>query len=551
MARLPNIYYQNPNDGLAKAAGSLAEAFLSGPSAWEKDYLRARSDAARARADKDRAETESERQRAAAPSEIADIFRRSQNLEAPRPSSQFVGPMPPASPDQAFNILAPDIARTSVTVADEKAGSLARMFGALMGVSPNRMAQLSLGAGGKYADTQPGFEAAEANDLQSAREVQALKNAGSLAELFAKPVEVDAGQDVYLPPGHPLYSQMGPFRGRDTKSTMEARVLNSLSPEDQRVAALGQPAYGANETQARGDAFTALPAGRQAVAVGPTETEVKGDMLTTDAPGYSSDERKRVTGALPSATRTPRNYLTPGGRRGTTLDGVTDAATGTPLPQGSQVYSNVTSETPQSVEAERLKAADSRKRFRGLLEYTRGLAKSDPLNFGFPGFVKGKAQDVRALLTGVSQALGYDDAGEALVEARNRAIRSHINPELVSGVFDPTLPQLQSAADLLTFSAAEALANQQGRSISDRDIQVFRNVVGHPDDLFTSQEKFLAKLGAMESVLSAYENSESGKVLPSADADTLTRAREAIRRGADPAAVRKRLIENGMDPAGL
>jgi len=36
-----------------------------------------------------------------------------------------------------------------------------------------------------------------------------------------------------------------------------------------------------------------------------------------------------------------------------------------------------------------------------------------------------------------------------------------------------------------------------------------------------------------------------------AGSDPMSQAREAIARGADPAAVKKRLLENSIDPTGL
>src|SRR5690606_13243896 len=49
--------------------------------------------------------------------------------------------------------------------------------------------------------------------------------------------------------------------------------------------------------------------------------------------------QRQVLGANPSAPSvTPRNYVTADGRSGVTLDGVTDAATGAPLPPGSNVF---------------------------------------------------------------------------------------------------------------------------------------------------------------------------------------------------------------------
>lgn len=517
MATLPGYYYQNPNAGLTKSVGELAKAFLSGPSVYEKDYLAARADAARARAEKDRAEAGATINTLDARDGISDIFRRAPNMEAPRVPEVPIGPMPQATPEQAFQMMKPDIASNAVSIAGNKpdtAGSIARMVAGLLGVEPGTMANVMMGAGDKYADTQPGFEMAEKNDLAQAFGVQRLRNVGDVAVENAKPVNAGAGDTVFLPDGHPLAGS-SPLYGRDTKSIVEGAILAALGEEDQRVAALGQSAYGATESQAKGEAFGNLPSDRQALAVGPSETNVKGDILATDAPDYTDAERKNITGATPSGASTPRNYLTPDGSRGTTLDGVTDAAGGGPLPQGTQVYSNVANDTPQSTIAKQIDTDKSRARFKALVSYTRDLANKDPMNFGFPGFVKGKVQDVNALLKGVSDAFGYDNPDKALADIRNRAMSSgDVSADVFNTMFDHNLPKLQTAANLLTFAAAEALANQEGRSISDRDIQMMSKVIGNPGDIFSSQERFLSKLQAAEEIVNAYQNADGAAGKP-------------------------------------
>jgi hypothetical protein len=49
------------------------------------------------------------------------------------------------------------------------AGDVLRAFGGAAGAPPERLAQLFVGAGGNYAHTQPGFEAAQRTDLEQSR----------------------------------------------------------------------------------------------------------------------------------------------------------------------------------------------------------------------------------------------------------------------------------------------------------------------------------------------------------------------------------------------
>ena len=145
-------------------------------------------------------------------------------------------------------------------------------------------------------------------------------------------------------------------------------------------------------------------------------------------------------------------------------------------------------------------------KLRRLLDITKNLAKEDPSNFGFPGFVKGVGQDANALLGGISQTFGYQDTNSAVADAQREIAGSGVDPSLLSGVFDPNLPALQTAADLLVFQAASSLAGQSGRSVSDRDVKMFKGIVGDPQSIFGNQQKFLAKLAMIENILGMNEN---------------------------------------------
>ena len=158
--------------------------------------------------------------------------------------------------------------------------------------------------------------------------------------------------------------------------------------------------------------------------------------------------------------------------------------------------------TKNDLEKEQVASA----KLRGLLEYNRQLAQKDPTNFGVPGFVKGRVQDISSLTQGVSQTMGYNDVGEAATDVRKQAMQNNIDPSLLSGVFDPNLPALETAADLLVFQAASALAGQSGRALSDKDVKYFRNIVGSPTSLFSNQEKYLAKLDTIENLLGLNQN---------------------------------------------
>lgn len=238
-----------------------------------------------------------------------------------------------------------------------------------------------------------------------------------------------------------------------------------------------------------------------------SETDQKGTLLGQNFGNLPALDpmQRQVLGANPSETsRTPRNYVTPQGSF-ITYDGVTNAQTGQPLPAGGYIGNveggagdvGLTNSTLSGLQQQDF----ANTKFGRLLGMTRDLAQRDPTNFGIPGFIKGTYADLNALASGVAQGMGYQDMAEAAAEVRRDAQMAGISPNLLDGVFDPNLAGLQTVSDLLVYSAAEALAGQAGRSVSDKDVQFFKGIVGDPSSWLMSQDRFLAKLDQLEQIL--------------------------------------------------
>jgi hypothetical protein len=66
--------------------------------------------------------------------------------------------------------------------------------------------------------------------------------------------------------------------------------------------------------------------------------------------------------------------------------------------------------------------------------------------------------------------------------------------------FDPTLPKVETAYDMLVMSAADAFAGGMNKA-SDRDIKIMKNIVGSPRDLFASPESLNAKMAAINDII--------------------------------------------------
>lgn len=331
---------------------------------------------------------------------------------------------------------------------------------ARFGATDPRTQAMQVGAGQSYDRTASAFgqtlaETARNNDLQSAdRRYGVDQNIGQQRfEFESKPLPAlgAGGSPVFVPQGQAATSGVSPI----------------LSETDQKGALLGQNWNGLD-------------------ALSPQQQEVLG---------------ARVGGG----SATPRNYRGPDGQNYITNDGITNAVDGTPLPRGGYIASveggaadtGLTNSTKSGLQQQDFANA----KFAGLLGMARDLASKDPTNFGIPGFVKGLASDVTELARGTAVGLGYQDVNEAVAAVRRSAAQNGVNPTLLSGVFDPTKAGLETVADMLVYAAAEALAGQAGRSVSDKDVQFFKGIAGDPRAWLMSQEKYLAKLDQMGQIL--------------------------------------------------
>ena len=159
----------------------------------------------------------------------------------------------------------------------------------------------------------------------------------------------------------------------------------------------------------------------------------------------------------------------------------------------------MTSATSNMVQRQQIEGA----KFYRMAQYTKNMAMKDPTNFGFPGYVKGTLQDVGMLLTGVSQAMGYDAPEKAFKQiVENEKNNPNLSRDMLFGLYDPRLNAIDKAANLLVYQAAAALASQEGRSISDADVTLFRGIVGDPQSFFMNQQKFVSGIDAMTDFLS-------------------------------------------------
>lgn len=341
-------------------------------------------------------------------------------------------------------------------------GQTARLHGA----EDPRTTNAYVGAGNAYSGSYHGQQASLANSMQmneadnaAAMDRARLTDTRERDEFFNKPIE-----------------------GRDPET--------------------GEPVFAP-----QGEAFS----GRIRPAV--PFAEGRGELLHQNS-GRLGDlpiEEQRVLGADGGSSRpTPRNYIAPDGATHITYDGVSDARTGQPLPPGGYLAGvNATSSTDAgittSTQSDLQKSTIALNSFQGTLSRARAIAKQDPTLFGVTGVVRSLAQGGAEALNNIGLLLGNENVGQTIAELRSLAANSPKlrDKSLVAGLFDPNLPGIRVLSDLLVFKAASALAGQSGRSVSDKDVQMFRRIVGDPRAFLESQASFLAKMDIMERELQA------------------------------------------------
>lgn len=242
-----------------------------------------------------------------------------------------------------------------------------------------------------------------------------------------------------------------------------------------------------------------------------SETEQKGTLLGQNFGDLESLDplQRSVLGAEPKNPPSPKNYVV-GDQSFITYDGVNDARTGQPLPEGGFIAgvqgSAKDAGVPTATQNKSLQDMTALKNFFDLIKRTRTVAESDPTIFGATGAARSAAQGTSEGLSAAAALFGLKPE-----EIRTRAsatanqILAGANPgELDTGIlmrdFDPNLPDIQLLGNMLVYSGAEAMAGQAGRAMSDKDVEMWRGIIGDPQGWLTSQKSYLQRLGTMEQV---------------------------------------------------
>lgn len=358
---------------------------------------------------------------------------------------------------------------------------------------------------GEYGKTAEAFDFDQANQ----RGMNDADNAAAMARQNALPLEaLDAN-------GNPVFTTNGGTAGyqpilsnTDRQGTLAGQLFPDMNPGQQAAYLGAEPQVetirgptGAPTIVSRTDAI-GQPA---AVGLDTVRGGVAQDALAAEG-GLAALDPATATfvGADPAAGGggTPRTYLTPDGRTGTTLDGVTDAMTREALPPGTIPYtSTVQATNPAEV------AGVTTPLYRALYAaedaYSIGEAllttidEANPEAFGLAGTVANLARGVVNTVGNLGGLVGLD-LNSATLQAWALGESPNLSSTMAQALFGPDFNETQRLAGLYVYQVAGVLSGQTGQDLSDKDVQAAWAVTGDPRAFGMNQATFRAGVAAAQ-----------------------------------------------------
>jgi hypothetical protein len=254
--------------------------------------------------------------------------------------------------------------------------------------------------------------------------------------------------------------------------------------------------------------------GQVPLVLSATDAEGIGKLdVLRNGPGNKTPEQLKASGALPADDKMMNwRALGPNGQvlRGRVGPNGTDAATGQPLPPNSEFVSPNNSGAamgplaPDNTEQRGLRGRlVANTEMVGLVDQIEKRILADPTVVGPLGQGQKLAQNAVAFATDISNALGGGkNVNESLNNVRQEAVGKY-GPNiaiLVPELFKNEINEVEVLNGLLVYKAAAALASQEGRDLSDRDVAGARHMVGDPTSWLTSSKEQLSKLGMIKNL---------------------------------------------------
>lgn len=198
-------------------------------------------------------------------------------------------------------------------------------------------------------------------------------------------------------------------------------------------------------------------------------------------------------------------------------------------------------------------------------QYEKLVDGAKDTDFGLSGTGQLLAGDVATQaqnLGGLLNSMGYkvdpksnvDPLSQATQQARAELLTKGIPVDVVDQLFsgNTKIRQLETFRNLGLFKAASALAGQQGRDLSDKDLARMDTLLANPVGPLGSRARTKQSITDIRSIMNisrqAYGGQPQQSDVKQNAGDLIQQARDAVRRGADPAKVKERLGSLGVTP---
>ena len=329
-------------------------------------------------------------------------------------------------------------------------------------------------------------QAATSRANNAATNQQALLSTlyGPLSENQTRPALPDGIASMYGLP------EIAPERGIVNVAQGERSVL----PDGTVIDGAAKPL---SETEVLGSILQGLPAQDQRARAlqGVDLAKVQGAdglaryVFEPDAVG--------MTPAPSASGGTPRNYVAPGGQRGVTLNGTTDAATGAAIPAGAQIFgTNVQGSATETGIAPTVANQTESNKTEAVLNAMDAditameqLLRNNPGVAGAPGAIRGFAQNLATSVGEVLGAYGKDmSAGAAVMLEDVQQAAQMAAPNR-----DPAIAQFNVGLANMAYRLAQ-MNNPSGEVSRQAFERAMETLSG---GLFANNQSTLEALGAM------------------------------------------------------
>jgi hypothetical protein len=100
----------------------------------------------------------------------------------------------------------------------------------------------------------------------------------------------------------------------------------------------------------------------------------------------------------------------------------------------------------------------------------------------------------------LSLMVGANSLSDAVERAAQGLAANGVDPSTAFGGYDTGLPAVDTVWGLIVYSGASALAGQENRSVSDKDVVFMRQILGSPKGI-DSAEALRAKLSVARDII--------------------------------------------------